>query len=204
MDRQKRNLCSYDMIHAGSKVKMDKKDKKVEKCIYGGVILFRMACPGCGDYNFMVQNNVVCNSCGHIYSLDVEKQKKIRQEVHGLKRRQLSKYALNKLIEKQNGKCYWCGRYFGTKIIYHDKIKTIRAIGDHHDPFVSSRNSTKENFVASCQLCNSFKSDRAGDDDTIRKFVESRWERKTRNKTIVLLFQDEEDNDAYVERSDWS
>lgn len=111
---------------------------------------------------------------------------------------------MNRLIEQQGGKCYWCGRYFGTRIIYHDKIKTIRAIGDHHDPFVSSRNSTKENFVAACQYCNNFKSDLAGDDDTIRKMVLSKWEKKIRKKSIVLVISEQEDNDAYIERSDWT
>lgn len=68
------------------------------------------------------------------------------------------KNLLIKLIKKQKGRCIYCNIQFGDIISIKNGYRISKAILDHFIPFSFTQNNRKDNFVVSCQVCNSIKS----------------------------------------------
>ena len=64
------------------------------------------------------------------------------------------------LLEKQENKCFYCGRELGSMYERDGKIKYLRTHFDHRLPFSYLQGNPEEIFVAACHICNSIKSNK--------------------------------------------
>jgi 5-methylcytosine-specific restriction endonuclease McrA len=83
------------------------------------------------------------------------------------------------VIERQGNKCFYCGEPFGEYYIRNGVAKKLTIHFDHFVPFAFSGNNDNENFVASCNICNSIKSDKVFEtEEDARCYVEHARKRK--------------------------
>ena len=66
------------------------------------------------------------------------------------RRKCLSKKMKSEIIDKSDGKCFYCGITLDDDLIEFD----------HVHPFSKGGKDNFENLVAACYLCNSYKSDK--------------------------------------------
>lgn len=87
------------------------------------------------------------------------------------RRKSLSKKMKNEIIEKSDGKCFYCGITLDDDLIEYD----------HVHPFSKGGEDNFENLVAACYLCNSYKSDK-----TLEEFRESLINFKEKHKKTLV------------------
>ena len=61
----------------------------------------------------------------------------------------------NKILWKQKQTCFYCGKVFGSAVLYKGEIILLRFEWDHFVPF--SFSLARQNFVAACHICNRLK-----------------------------------------------
>ncbi len=61
------------------------------------------------------------------------------------------------ILDEQRGLCLYCENSFGTAVLRGGKGIVLRVVWDHFAPFSVFGDTTDENFVAACQVCNQFK-----------------------------------------------
>lgn len=98
------------------------------------------------------------------------------------------KVLLKKLVVNQNNKCYWCQREFGTAYIRKSEFaKTLQPTLDHKIPYSYIKDHEKENFVAACNLCNSFKGNRMFlNKNEGQKYLKGIWNLRIKQGEIIL------------------
>lgn len=87
------------------------------------------------------------------------------------RRKYLSKKMKSEIIDKSNGKCFYCGITLDDDLIEFD----------HVHPFSKGGKDNFENLVAACYLCNSYKSDK-----TLEEFRESLINFKEKHKKTLV------------------
>ena len=87
------------------------------------------------------------------------------------RRKYLSKKMKSEIIDKSDGKCFYCGITLDDDLIEFD----------HVHPFSKGGKDNFENLVAACYLCNSYKSDK-----TLEEFRESLINFKERHKKTLV------------------
>lgn len=91
-------------------------------------------------------------------------------------RRRLTKEDKKFHLERQKNCCFWCRFRFGQSFKHDGKEITLSPVWDHALPFAYSRNNSVLNYVASCQLCNSWKGSKVFDTvDDCRKYLQEKW-----------------------------
>lgn len=64
------------------------------------------------------------------------------------------------ILEEQDNRCLYCGHKFGTLVTRGARVQVwLEVTWDHFIPFAYCGNNRDDNWVAACQLCNSYKSD---------------------------------------------
>lgn len=150
--------------------------KTRHKAIYGNVELERMYCKECQSMTFVIDEIKSC--CGELAV------KKIGKHIEYIinprdKRKRLSKAEKEEILNVQDGNCFYCGNKFGSLYTRGSYIGTLTVHWDHVVPFSFSRNNNQENIVASCNVCNLYKSNRMFDNvEELRKYLKSRFEQK--------------------------
>ncbi len=61
------------------------------------------------------------------------------------------------ILDRQQGKCFYCGLEFGEWFMYRNRLICVKVTWDHFVPFDSCRHNKPSNFVAACHECNSLK-----------------------------------------------
>lgn len=156
-----------------------------EELHFGGVALYKTICPYCEKTNLFEKLTVVCR-CSLEYTMKVGKTKSISS---GVKRKTIGKELKRKLIKKQNNRCYWCDIEFGTYYIKNEnKICRLDPVGDHIIPYSFSETNVDDNFVISCNRCNSYKHSKmfAADEDC-RDYLIKRWKRDLKSGRVSLV-----------------
>lgn len=87
------------------------------------------------------------------------------------RRKYLSKKMKSEIIDKSDGKCFYCGITLDDDLIEFD----------HVHPFSKDGKDNFENLVAACYLCNSYKSDK-----TLEEFRESLINFKEKHKKTLV------------------
>lgn len=72
--------------------------------------------------------------------------------------RNISRNILERAIERQGHLCFYCQLPFGTIARTKRGNVTQNAVADHWIPWAYDANSSETNSVASCQICNAYKS----------------------------------------------
>ena len=97
-----------------------------------------------------------------IADLDIKQKTKVYE--HRIDReRSLTRCLKNEVLERDNNRCHYCGRYGDTI--------------DHKKPLCKGGKSTLENCVCSCEFCNNKKGDMDYNQfiSLLKKFNKSVW-----------------------------
>lgn len=153
---------------------------KVAARQYGSVTLVRGRCTACGELCLICRDGL--SSCCRAKALR-STGRVVRECTGPYKRRQPSEAAKRALLDAQNGKCFWCGREFGTWVMSPKGIcHECTPVWDHYVPYWYTGSSADDQFVASCRQCNSFKSARIPlnqqEEDDLRHYLIQRFKEK--------------------------
>lgn len=156
------------------------------KAVYGKVKLNRHICPACGNAILNNGKEFICDVCGY-KKRDAEAKKfKIIVPPPGV-RKQPPKPIQKELLKIQNYKCYWCGNKFGASYWKNNKVRFLKIHWDHKIPFSFEQTNRNDNWVASCDVCNLFKSNYLFKSDVeCRKFLLRKWEKAIKNGEITF------------------
>jgi 5-methylcytosine-specific restriction endonuclease McrA len=147
---------------------------KVVKAEFGRIAMLRAICPRCRSMALVIKGRMAC--CGAMPEQQDEYIKK--KESEGEKRRsKLGAKEKRALLEKQENKCFYCYRPFGTPAWHPGRHKIIYP-DIHFDHFVCwdySRDTSIGNMVAACSICNLIKSSKIfANADDARAFIKHR------------------------------
>lgn len=123
--------------------------------LYGSVYLPRAKCYKCKSYSIVIDGIIQCcyvqaKQSADNYQVMVEPEEK---------RRCLGKKDKEEKLAEQEWRCYYCDMNLYGSVMRNGRRIRLKIEWDHFVPFDYSRNNSKENFVASCQICNVIKSD---------------------------------------------
>jgi len=127
------------------------------KAIYGKVKIIRHLCPVCGNYVLENKKHFKCDVCGFEGIETKTKGYRIMSPPSGIRKRP-PEWLKRQILKKQNNRCYWCGRKFGEPYLKNTILKYLKIHWDHKSPFSYEQTNNNNNWVAACNICNSFKS----------------------------------------------
>ena len=152
-----------------------------------GVILYRIQCPDCGEYQLTGKKEAYCEYCNkNITFKNCNKERKIATTT-GLNRIKINIYQKNEILDKQKNKCYWCGRQFGTEYMHNFRFYRLTPHFDHIIPYSLAGNKGNDNIVAACNVCNLWKSAKVfKDEEEIQDYLLEKWRNAINNSDIIL------------------
>lgn len=121
--------------------------------IFGNTRIYRGNCPKCNDFVLFPSGTSAC--CG----VKPPKPPRRLEVVVPPHRRKPSEKTQAELLEKFDQSCAYCQNPFGSLVHRRDRSTQLRLVWDHFVPYSVSGDSSDENFVPACQLCNSLKRD---------------------------------------------
>jgi len=157
----------------------------IHKALYGSVALLRGKCPACGEIAFIIDGEYQC--CGHVITEKTKEITKVKRMISGeLRRKTFSKKLKEDLLNKQQGKCYWCGIDIKNSwFLRKGKWEKVKCHIDHYVAWVFSGNSKKDNLVASCNICNLLKGSKVFDnEEDLRRYL-----LRQRDKKGVIIYE---------------
>ena len=147
--------------------------------------MFRCKCPSCDDIIFQDSMNFNCDICKMNFSGTLDS---LRIEVANLKRKYPSRKLKDQILCEQNYECYWCEREFYLSYFRYNSIKSLLPNYDHILPYSYSYSNPDDNFVAACNVCNSFKSSHVFENETLcREYLKRKWDKVLKKGSIVFL-----------------
>jgi len=157
----------------------------MEKVYYGKTVMYRTECPICNNPILGINGEFECD-CG--WEQSVEKWKKIVVEAPPQgKRKGCPAKLRNRIYEEQNGRCFWCGRRFFIPYYKNKKICFLKPNYDHAIPFSYEQSNRDENWVASCSVCNLYKTNMLFKTvEEVRQHLERRWAKEIKRGKIIL------------------
>lgn len=119
---------------------------------YGSTVMKKRYCPDCKSVAFVIKGLMAC--------CDRKENSKVEgfEVICGSKRKRCPKEIQKRLLQEQDGKCFYCDLPYGTPYLRNEKLHLVRVAYDHFVPYSYSQANSTENWVASCRLCNSIKS----------------------------------------------
>lgn len=92
------------------------------------------------------------------------------------RRRPLSRTAKRRQLERQDHRCAYCNRSFGSWTELDGKLVRLVVHWDHAIPFSYAQDNRDANMVATCQVCNLQKGSMLFRHlDEARVFLQGRW-----------------------------
>ena len=136
-----------------------KKIKKKHYAQYGNTLLRRGYCEICKSNALLIDGKLAC--CGDEPS-GSEGNFSVQMSETVKKRKRPSKYVQEKILEIQDGMCFYCDSLFGEPFLHPktEKVRFLRVCYDHYVPYSYSQNNNTDNFVATCQVCNGIKTNK--------------------------------------------
>jgi len=156
------------------------------KAIYGKVKFNRHTCPKCK--NSLLNNSLwfKCDICGYNNQDEEATTFKVIVPPPGI-RKAPPRYIQKQILKAQDDKCYWCANKFKSIYWKNNKVKFLRIHWDHKIPFSSEQTNRDENWVASCNICNLFKSNfMFKTDEECRSFILRRWQKSIDKDEISI------------------
>jgi 5-methylcytosine-specific restriction endonuclease McrA len=121
---------------------------------YGSVKILRDVCPECKRTAFVTGNEFAC--CGAKATLAEPRGYKRECETDN-PRAVPSKEMQRKILDDQQGRCFYCERVLGWRYKHKGKLVTLRTHWDHLVPYSYLQSNDSDNFVAACHICNGIK-----------------------------------------------
>jgi len=155
------------------------------KAIYGKVKLNLHSCPNCGNRLLNNSQWFICDVCFYSNKDDKAKKFKVIVPPPGI-RKSPPRDIQKTILSIQNNKCYWCGSEFGIAYWKDGKIKHLKIHWDHKIPFSYEQTNRDDNWVASCNICNLFKSNfMFKKEEECQEFILRKWQ-KSIDKDKIL------------------
>ena len=92
-----------------------------ELLICGGARLARHYCEKCEQYSLVGTRIKKCPDCGRRF--DMKKKVTLKKIGCGVDRKSIPQWFKTFLIDKQNGKCYWCNKKLGFHYVRNGMVK---------------------------------------------------------------------------------
>lgn len=142
--------------------------------MYGGVRIVRAWCAACARFALVVKGELQCCDAKFVRENPNKQKRMIESE---LVRRGPSAACRRRVLAGQDNRCLYCMKAFGFLVNYHGKQRRLRITWDHASPLAYSQNNLDSNFVAACQFCNGWKSDKIFQTiEEVRLYVAIKWE----------------------------
>lgn len=134
----------------------NRKDCGMKKhiAIYGATQIKRGYCSECQGYAFIIDKTLQCCFAEEGKEKASNYHRVIQSE--GIKRSP-PKIIQEEILKRQNRKCIYCDIKFGEIYFRKGKPNISRINYDHLVPFSYLNNNPYNNWVASCNVCNSIK-----------------------------------------------
>jgi 5-methylcytosine-specific restriction endonuclease McrA len=129
---------------------------KKHLAVFGNIKMLRVYCPDCKGMTLVRDGIRLC--CDRPSKETRFKKIKIESEPAHF-RHKPSIHKQKEILKKQEDKCLYCGRKFGSPYLRDNKVKILQLNWDHIVPYSYSFNN-KNNFVAACHICNGIKSNK--------------------------------------------
>ena len=156
----------------------------VNKSIIGSNVWFVSHCPECDEKNTIFDkrstpNNLKyeCEYCGCKYRGKVQTYRTVVAKNQS-QRKYLNPKQKQQLCREQENCCFWCHREFTTYIFDSKsyRVRQLNPVFDHIKAFSFSFDNNISNFVASCPVCNGFKSSGVyQSENDCRQILEYKW-----------------------------
>jgi len=159
----------------------------VTKSIYGSTIINKGYCKRCKGNYFIIDGKFKC--CDSLVP-NFDKEKFKRECIATSKRKQLSIGSKSEILENQKYECFYCGRNLNRALFDTLRNKTVsnNIHFDHFVPFTYSQDNHKENYVASCSICNQIKYNHFFNDEiSARKYILEKSKEKCNSRRYVEL-----------------
>lgn len=127
---------------------------RAHTAIYGNTRIVRHFCQPCNGYYFVLRGLLAC--CGRRPTDAPDRFMVIVPP----RRRKPTPWVQEKILARQHSRCLYCLLPFGEIVEREGREFVLRVAWDHFVPFSVAADNADENFVASCQICNSIKRDR--------------------------------------------
>lgn len=124
--------------------------------VYGNVALLRAFCEHCGSFSLVLKDGKLA-CCDRKHSGDAPTRIKRIVEPEQL-RRAIPQKVRARILEQQDGRCFYCDRLIGSQAYYKGRVVRLRLHLDHLVPHSYNQNDSEDNFVGACHICNSHKS----------------------------------------------
>lgn len=126
--------------------------------LFGNVALPRARCSKCRRTAILIagsESELVTSCC----EVPARMPRKVKRECPAayVRRRPPVPFQREQLA-LQDWACFWCLKTFGSRVTIRYRTRTLQPVWDHVIPFSLSQNNAPHNFVASCQVCNGWKS----------------------------------------------
>lgn len=134
----------------------------------------RAKCLFCDSWALILDGKMAC--CGAIVETVLEGSKRMSESP--TRRHGPPKATQDLILELQRFECFYCHRQFGQTVWKGRKEVTLRVEWDHVEPWIYGLDNSDQNFVASCQVCNKFKSSKMFRNcDEAEVYIAQAWER---------------------------
>jgi 5-methylcytosine-specific restriction endonuclease McrA len=141
--------------------------------LYGNTRIVRVYCRDCDSWTFVLDGARQC--CGTEVDKIPTRATRISETVAG--RRRPPPSVQREILLEQEYRCFYCFQQFGTRVLIKNKLRTLVVHWDHLVPYAYARNSSIENFVAACSICNGWKSSLVFQTvDEARLYIDRKWE----------------------------
>lgn len=154
--------------------------------VYGNTGIKKAWRKECKAFGFIVNDERGC--CGAPFTYNPKRWK--RESLPCGFREKPGNALGRQILESQQHKCLYCDKQFGSLVWVKNVRKRLRHVWDHRIPFAFLRGNPKSNWVASCQVCNGWKSDLLFNNlEEIRVYVAVKWEKSVSQETVSELPQ---------------
>lgn len=155
--------------------------RKTEKVYFGSRPIFREYCNDCGGMALVVSGRLQC--CDKL--VETPEDFTIKREVSSGCGRGITAKIKARVLDDQDNRCIYCDCFLGEHQ-WDEKRQEFRKDKvhyDHFDPWSYSGNNEYDNIVASCPLCNLFKSDKIfADIQEARIYIKHRREQREKER----------------------
>lgn len=143
--------------------------------LYGNVGLTKARCSDCKVYAFVIDGKLACCDT----PINAMPQKVQREASPEQERRLPPLTERRAQLERQEHRCFYCERSFGSRVFRGTRGATLQVNWDHVIPYAYSQNNSAVNFVAACHICNGIKSSHLFPSlDEAKQYIASKWEEK--------------------------
>ena len=159
----------------------------------GKITLAKWVCPVCGEENLTGYDSLVCQNRGCLQVFENAEFKRTRVIAGRERRSPISRARAREIAESQDGYCFWCEHEFGSYVLKQNVVRRLEIVVDHVSPWAYSLDHGTKNLVASCQICNGWKSALVFQtEEECRGFLKRKWTRWEQSGLIHFI----EDEDA--------